>query len=203
MKKILVTQRRDAIAGRDEERDATDARIGKMLFELGLLPIFLCSEIDDLETYISALQPDGIMLGSGNDIGEYPKRDALETYLLDYATQHQLPVFAICRGAQMINNYLGGELIPVEGQVATRGQIFGKLAEKYSYTEVNGYHNFAINPETLPKELEVVATSKDGIVKAIQHKTLPWVGGMWHPEREPSVSEQDKQLIKDVFNKEI
>ncbi len=35
MKKILVSQRRDVITGRDEERDATDVRIGKMLFDLG------------------------------------------------------------------------------------------------------------------------------------------------------------------------
>lgn len=202
MKKILVSQRRDAIAGRDEERDATDVRIGKMLFDLGFLPIFLCSAITDLEAYISALQPDGILLGSGNDIGEYTARDQLESYLLDYASQHQLPVLAICRGTQMLNHYLGGDLIPVTGQVATKVKIVGKLAENYDYTEVNSYHNFAINPQSLPQELKIVATTENGIVKAIKHKSLPWLGIMWHPEREPSLPKQDQRLIQDIFNKE-
>lgn len=203
MKKILVSQRRDAIAGRDEQRDATDVRIGKMLFELGFLPIFLCSEITDHETYVSALQPDGILLGGGNDLEEYPQRDQLEIYLLDYARQYELPVFSICRGTQMLNHYFGGGLIPVEGQVASRIKVIGDLAKQYNYEEVNSYHNFGINPASLFKELKIVAVTKNGIIKAIQHKRLPWLGIMWHPERESSVPEQDKLLIQAIFKREV
>lgn len=200
MKRIIISQRRDKIAGRDEERDASDVRIGKMLFELGYVPIFLCSAIDDLPKYINALNPDAIMLGSGNDIGEHPDRDKLETYLLDYATENKTPLFAICRGTQMINHYMGGTLQPVNGHVATRVKITGELADKYGYDTVNTYHNFAINKETLNESLKVIAQTTDGIVKAIAHKELPWLGIMWHPEREPHLKEQDANLIKNLLN---
>ena len=32
MKKIVITQRRDEVVGKDEQRDATDVKIGKILF---------------------------------------------------------------------------------------------------------------------------------------------------------------------------
>lgn len=200
MRKILISQRRDPVEGRDEERDATDVRIGKMLFELGFLPILLCSEIDNLPKYISNLKPDGIMLGSGNDLGEHPQRDKLENYLLDYATKHSLPVFSICRGTQMMNQYCGGDLVPVTGHVATRQTLEGQWATQQGYTTVSSYHNSAITPETLGSDLEALATTADSVVKAIRHRTLPWLGIMWHPEREPSIPVPDKALIKSVFS---
>lgn len=203
MKKIVITQRRDAIAGRDEERDATDVKIGKIFFDLGFLPIFLCSEIEDKEKYIKAINPDGIMIGSGNDIGEYPKRDNLEFFLLDFAKENNLPVFAICKGTQTINNYLGGTLEKVTGQVATRVKITGAIAQNYGHKIVNSYHNFAITKNTISKDLLPVAFTDDYIVKAIKHKTLPWLGIMWHPEREQELAEEDKKLISDIFNKEL
>lgn len=195
MKKIIISQRRDKIANRDEERDATDVRIGSLLFELGFLPLFLCSEINDLPKYISALKPDGILLGSGNDLGEYPKRDQLESYLLDYATEHKIPVLGICRGTQILNHYLGGSLVPIVGHVATRQKLTGEWAKQQGYTDVNSYHNFAVTQATLGKNLDVLASTADGVVKAIQHKKLPWLGIMWHPERETNLLPEDQQLL--------
>ena len=200
MKKIIISQRRDKIANRDEERDATDVRIGSLLFELGFLPIFLCSEITDLPKYIHALKPDGILLGSGNDLGEYPKRDRLESYLLDYATEHKIPVLGICRGTQMLNHYLGGSLVPITGHVATRQQLTGEWAKQQGYTYVNSYHNFAITPATLGKNLNILTSTADGVVKAIQHQNLPWLGIMWHPERETKIPIADKTLISKHLN---
>ena len=200
MKKIIISQRRDKIANRDEERDATDVRIGNLLFELGFLPIFLCSEITDLPKYISALEPDGILLGSGNDLDEYPRRDQLESYLLDYATEHKIPVLGICRGTQMLNHYLGGSLVTIAGHVATRQKLTGEWAKQHGYTDVNSYHNFAITPATLGKNLDILASTGDGVVKAIKHQSLPWLGIMWHPEREAKIPVADKTIISKHLN---
>lgn len=203
MKRILISQRRDCIEGRDEERDATDTRIGKILFELGFLPIFLCSDIAEHDRYIGALQPDGFMLGSGNDLDEFPQRDALELSMLNHARKHDLPVFAICRGTQMLNRYQGGSLVPVEGHVAVRKTLLGDWAVARGYGDVNSFHNFAITANTLGSGLQVLASTEDGVVKAIQHQQLPWLGIMWHPEREPLLSAADALLIQQVFNCEI
>lgn len=199
MKRILISQRRDRIVGRDEERDATDVRIGKILFDFGFLPIFLCSEIEDHLQYLTALQPDGFLLGSGNDIGECLMRDSLETSMLDYAEHHKLPVFAICRGTQMLNAHQGGKLERIDGHVASRITLVGEWAEQHGYYQVNSFHNFGIDSRSLGKNITILAKSADGVIKAIRHDTLPWVGIMWHPERELSLSNADSNLIKSVY----
>lgn len=203
MKKIVITQRRDEVVGKDEQRDATDVKIGKILFDLGFLPIFLCSEIEDKEKYIKAINPDGILIGSGNDIGEYPKRDNLEFFLLDFAKENNIPVFAICKGTQTINHYLGGSLEKVSNQVATRIEITGAISQNYGHKIVNSYHNFAITKNTIAKDLIPVAFTDNYIVKAIRHKTLPWLGIMWHIEREKELTKEDEKLIKEVLNGKI
>lgn len=203
MKKILISQRRDPVPGRDEERDGMDVRLAKIFFDLGYLPIPLCSELYEAENYIEAFQADAILINSGNDIGEYPQRDQLEVRLLDYAKTHSIPVFAICRGTQLINQYCGGSLVPVTGHVATRQTLQGEWAKQHGYTDVNSYHNFAITQETLGEGLEVLAYTQDGVVKAIKHKKFPWLGIMWHPEREANLPETDKKLLSELFNSKI
>lgn len=201
MKRILISQRRDPVPNRDEERDSMDVRIAKMVFDLGYLPIPLCSELFEAENYIEAFGADAVLLNSGNDIGEHPQRDQLEIRLLNYAKEQQLPVFAICRGTQMINHYCGGSLVPVTGHVATRHKLKGEWAKQQGYSDVNSYHDFAITKATLGANLEVLATTADGVIKAIKHKSYPWLGIMWHPEREPSMPEADKRLFIKALRK--
>ena len=199
MKKIIISQRRDKIPNRDEERDGMDVKIAPLFYELGFLPIPVCSELYDKEGYIAALKPDAILINSGNDIGEYPQRDMLETRLLDYAKENNIPVLGICRGTQMINHYLGGSLSPVTGHVATRQYLVGEWATANGYTDVNSYHNFAITQDTIAADLDILTSTADGVVKAIKHKNLPWLGIMWHPERESELSQQDANLILKAF----
>lgn len=197
---IAISQRRDQIAGRDEQRDGMDVRIAKIFFDLGFLPVPLCSELHNATGYFEAIAPDAILINSGNDLGEYPARDNLEIRLLDYAKEKQIPVLGICRGTQLINHYCGGSLKPVSGHVATRQSLEGELAKKYNYSTVNSYHNFAITPATLGNNLSAVAHTADGVIKAIQHQQYPWLGIMWHPEREASLAKQDFQLLQDILN---
>ena len=199
MKRVLISQRRDNIVGRGEIRDSLDTRWAKILFDLGLLPIPVCSELASSSNYIKELIPDCILLSGGNDLEESPERDQLETTLLDFALSNDLPVLGVCRGMQMINDYLGGGLVNVNNHVATTHQLEGKWAKLRGYKMVNSYHNQAIKPQTVAHPLEVLAVSSDGIVEAVKHSALPWLGIMWHPERESEVSKVDKKLIKECF----
>lgn len=199
MKKIVISQRRDKIPNRDEERDGVDVKLASILYDLGFLPIPLCSELHDAEDYITALKPDAILISGGNDIGERPQRDKLETRLLDYSKEYNIPVLGICRGMQMINHYLGGTLSPVIGHVATRQYLLGEWAKRKGYKDVNSYHNLAITQDTIAAELDVLATTKDGVIKAIKHKSLPWFGIMWHPERERLLNQVDLHLLFSIF----
>lgn len=199
MKKILITQRRDKVDKTNETRDALDVRWAKILFNLGFMPLPVCSELAGSAEYLEQLQPDGILLSGGNDIGTAPKRDQLEVQLLDYAKNNNLPVLGVCRGMQMINNFFGGSLAQVEGHVSMRHLLEGNWAEKQGYKQVNSYHNQAVRLETLASSLESLATT-DGVIEAVRHTTLPWLGIMWHPEREETLSNEDKNLLAKHFN---
>lgn len=190
-----MSQRHDAINGRDEVRDALDVRLCALLWDLGFLPIPMASSIGDHEEYIKSLMPDAVVLSGGNDIGLTGDRDQLESALLSHAAKYRLPVLGICRGMQMINQQQGGVLRSVSDHVASRHRVTGPLVGPGG-REVNSYHNLGALDIDLGCELEAVAWSEDGVVEALRHRKWPWLGIMWHPERNKPVAEADRDLIR-------
>ena len=193
--RVAVSQRCDHVPVRDELRDALDVRLSLLLWELGFVPLPMASAIDSQQEYIEALMPDAVVLSGGNDIGHVVERDRLETALLSYAAAHNLPVLGICRGMQMMNHYQGGALRSISGHVALRHRIFGPLVSSNG-REVNSYHDQGILEADLGKGLEAVAWTDDGLVEALQHRELPWLGIMWHPERDTPVADFDQKLMR-------
>jgi putative glutamine amidotransferase len=191
----LISQRRDKVAERDEVRDALDVRLTALLWDLGFLPIPMASPIGNHAEYITELMPDAVVLSGGSDIGQAPERDRLETALLDHAAAYQLPVLGICRGMQMINHSQGGNLRSVPSHVAVRHRISGPLIAPGGRA-VNSYHKQGLLDADLGDELEAMAWSEDGVVEALHHRELPWLGIMWHPERDSPLAATDEQLIR-------
>jgi putative glutamine amidotransferase len=95
----------------------------------------------------------------------------------------------------MINHYQGGSLQAVSGHVGVRHIITGSLIGGEG-REVNSFHDQGIVSSSLGKGLEIVASSEDSIVEAISHQDLPWLGIMWHPEREERVAREDSSLFR-------
>jgi putative glutamine amidotransferase len=160
---------------------------------------------------------DGLLLTGGGDIepsrfGDVahptvsevsPARDDLELGLTRRAVSEDVPLFAICRGIQVLNVALGGTLvqdIPSEwpnalphaqsaprhepthavkimGEGTHLGRVLGVLE-----IEVNSLHHQAI--KQLGDGLREVAWAPDGIVEGVE---IPGdgrfvVGVQWHPE---------------------
>ena len=198
-KRIAISQRYDKVPGRDEFRDALDVEWGNLFEQLGALPIVLPSGLGDVAEYLNDLQVDGLLLSGGNDIGSAPLRDSLEHKALNYAMTFELPVLGVCRGMQFLNHVEGGQLKIVEGHVATRHRLEGEWARKHALSDVNSYHNQAITKETLATNFIALACSEDAVIEAIQHTKKPWMGIMWHPERETPFASHDLELIKKHF----
>jgi putative glutamine amidotransferase len=146
-----------------------------------------------IKEWLDAVQPGALLLSGGNDIGEFPDRNAIEGYLLTWAKEKSAPVLGICRGMQMLGHWSGCGLKRINGHVGTRHQLVGTLP---GY--VNSYHEFSL--ASCPSGFEVLATAEDGEIEAIRHMTLPWEGWMWHPEREDPFSKRDLQRLVEVFS---
>ena len=99
----------------------------------------------------------------------------------------KLPILGVCLGHQAIGEAFGGRIVrapqPVHGKASRvthdgRGIFAGVPAE----IEVGRYHSLVIEPATCPQVLEVTATTADGIIMGVRHRSLPIEGVQFHPE---------------------
>jgi anthranilate synthase component 2 len=106
------------------------------------------------------------------------------------AIQHfagRLPLLGVCLGHQGIGAAFGGDIIRAGQQmhgktsVITTDQkgVFAGLPREFT---VNRYHSLVIDRKTLPDCLQVTATSEDGEIQGVRHKTLAVEGVQFHPE---------------------
>jgi len=201
MLKIGISQRLDKVKNREEYRDELDVEWAGILWQIGIIPIPLCSNIRDNETYIKSLNLDGFILSGGNDIAEAPRRDKLEADCLSYSIKNNIPVLGVCRGMQFMNYTQGGKLIEVQGHVATiHDRLNGIWADQLGIQKVNSFHNYGITDESLGEGLIVLAHTEDGVIEAFKHKDFKWLGIMWHPERNPYAI-YNEILIKTHFKR--
>jgi putative glutamine amidotransferase len=196
--KIIITQRRDKIDGRNEWRDALDVRLSTLFWELGFLPLPISSGVDEKVAYVHSLSPDGFVLSGGGDLDPDSPRDQLENKLLDYAIEQDIPVLGICRGMQVLNAFQGGTLQTTKGHTAVNHQIFG-AGVNIGRSQVNSFHDFGIHRSDLGRDLEVLAEADDGVIESVKHREYNWLGIMWHPERDEPVTESDKLMIRNHF----
>lgn len=140
---------------------------------------------------------DGLILTGGDDLGAYPERDATEEALLAWAEQHRVPVLGVCRGMQFLCRYFGGQVkeCPNTDHRATLHAVRW-LSDGQSWT-VNSFHNFQVLE--VPPVLEVTGLGPDRAVEAVRHRTLPWVGIQWHPERDNPEQWRHDQLVQDFL----
>lgn len=200
MRTVLVSQRVDVLPDRGERRDALDQRLLDWLSVSDLLPVPVPNSLERLAALWDHLRPCAVILSGGNDLASYggdaPERDAVERALLARALAEQIPLFALCRGAQLVLDAFGIPLDRVTGHVGNRHQV---SINGRSFS-VNSYHQWGCRELRAP--LQVLARSDDGVVEAFTHEHLPLMGIMWHPEREMPFAELDKTLLEQCLNKE-
>lgn len=201
------------------DRIALNAAYVEAVQWAGGTPVLLPPHLDRdrLDDLIPNL--DGILLSGGGDVepglyGERPhprcagvsaRRDRFEIDVVRRAIDRRMPIFAICRGMQVLNVALGGTLYqhvpeafgdtiahnqveagfrrdevthPVEVRAGTLlGNLVGSGA-----VGVNSIHHQAVR--ALGMHLVPVARAGDGLIEAVEAPPLGdfVLGVQWHPE---------------------
>ncbi len=100
---------------------------------------------------------------------------------------NKLPIFGVCLGLQAIGEFFGATLLradyPMHGKVSELNfkdnhMMFRDVIKPL---KVCRYHSLVINIEK-PIDLEIVASTKDGEIMALQHKKYPIWAVQFHPE---------------------
>lgn len=133
---------------------------------------------------VLAMAPRGVVVSPGP--GEPADAGASED-VIRAAAGAGIPVLGVCLGHQAIAEAFGGRVIraprPVHGKTAQVHHdgtgLFAGMPEPFIATR---YHSLVVDPASLPPELEVIATTDDGMVMALRHRTLPIFGVQFHPE---------------------
>jgi putative glutamine amidotransferase len=155
---------------------------------------------------------DGLILSGGEDLhpeaygadphpetqNTRPDRDRAELALLEGALQRDMPVLAICRGSQVLNVGLGGDLVQHLPEVVgserhkhTPGEFAdhdvdlqqgSRLAELLGErAPVKSHHHQGYG--RLGAGLEPVAWAEDGTIEALEDPSKRFaLGVLWHPE---------------------
>lgn len=193
MKKVLVSQRVDAYPDRGERRDALDQRLCRFLLECGLTPVPVPNDLEAAAGLWEAIQPQCVVLSGGNDLlslgGDAPEREAVELLLLELAGSRGTPVFGICHGLQLMAARGGALLREVEGHVASRHDVEGRIGRV-----VNSYHRWAIH--SLGRGWDALARAWDATIECAACPEARQFGVMWHPERVEPFDPRDIALVR-------
>ena len=187
------------------------------IIEAGGIPILLPITNPNLcEEYLNII--DGILFSGGEDIAPHlfheepilklgsvdSIRDNFELTLFSKAFDRKIPILGICRGLQLINVALGGNLYQdIDTQVLNvnghhpsniaRDELYHSvIIEKNSFLykvfkstkiSVNSFHHQAI--KNIGQNLIISAKSQDGIIEAIESSDIHShfiLAVQWHPE---------------------
>ena len=78
----------------------------------------------------------------------------------------------------------------------TRNGVFAGLPSPFPATR---YHSLAIERSSFPAQLTITATSEDGEIMGVRHKTLAVEGVQFHPEA--ILTEHGHALLRNFLNR--
>lgn len=139
---------------------------------------------------------DGVLISGGDDVDpqlyneqplpmtviEKASVEQLDIDCIHYCEQHKLPLFAICRGIQILAVVYQASLNQhIQNHMKTQHSLIiapNSFLHGLDLTQVNSYHHQAL--AQCPKGFMISAISEDGIIEAIEKPEMFAV--QWHPE---------------------
>jgi carbamoyl-phosphate synthase small subunit len=159
--------------------------IARHLFDLGCRVTVLPGTATADE--VLAQKPDGVFLSNGPGDPD-PLLYAIETIR---GLVGKKPVFGICLGHELLALAYGAKIFKMKfGHRGANQPVLNKLTGKVEITTQN--HGFAVDPDTLPPELEVTHLNlNDNTVEGMRHRSLPVFCVQYHPEASAGPHDSD------------
>lgn len=144
--------------------------------------------------------PAGIVLSPGPCD---PDRAGICLETVKRASVTETPILGVCLGHQSIGQVFGGKVVRANqlmhgktSDIIHNGTgLFKGLPNRFTATR---YHSLTIDPASVPNTLEVTATTDDGVIMGLSHKSLPLHGVQFHPES--IASEHGHALLQNFLN---
>lgn len=127
-------------------------------------------------------KPKAIIISPG------PKTPDEAGVSLDIIKKNQdIPLLGICLGHQAVGQSYGGSIVQcneiLHGKIDiihhNGNELFKGIKVKFEATR---YHSLIIERKSIPKDLEIIAETKDKIIMGIAHKHKKIFGLQFHPE---------------------
>jgi len=144
---------------------------------------------------VLAMNPDGVFLSNG------PGDPAAVTYAIENTKkliEHDLPLFGICLGHQILGLALGGTTHkmkfghrggnqPVKNITPPTSPLEGGIRGGAGTVAISSHnHGFAVSAGSLPDDVEVSHINlNDDCIEGLRHKSKPVFSIQYHPESSP------------------
>ncbi len=152
------------------------------LGELGTEPVVHRNDAIDVAG-IRAVEPQAILISPGP--GRPESAGVSTTVVRELAGE--IPILGVCLGHQAIGEVFGGRVVAaptlMHGKTSAihhdGSGVFAGLPDPFVATR---YHSLVVDPGSVPDALRVTATTSDGVVMGLRHRTLEVEGVQFHPE---------------------
>jgi para-aminobenzoate synthetase component 2 len=139
---------------------------------------------NDAVTTEDAAAYDGVLLSPGPGT---PQDAGVCLDMVRACADRRQPMLGVCLGHQALGVAFGAvvdrapELLHGKTSVIEHegAGVLAGLPQPFTATR---YHSLAIDPATVPDDLEVTGRTSSGLVMAVRHRRLPLEGVQFHPE---------------------
>lgn len=179
--------------------DSFTYNLVQYLGELGAEPLVRRNDALTVED-VGTLAPQAIVLSPG----PCTPADAGITVATVRRWGERIPILGVCLGHQAIGEAYGGRVVRARRVMHGKTSLIehsaaGLFAGVPSPLEVMRYHSLIVEPGTLPRSLEVLATTQGdpSEIQAVRHRTHPVWGVQFHPES--VLTQQGRRLLENFL----
>ena len=138
----------------------------------------------DMHTAVALRGADAVLVSPGPG---HPADAGVSIDVVHAARARDIPLLGVCLGHQALAVAFGARvtrapelLHGITSGIRHNGRgVFAGLPAGFSATR---YHSLAVDPSSVPDELEVTARTGSGVIMGLAHRSAPLVGVQFHPE---------------------